>query len=147
MRIALMAVLLFGLVGTEVELLLLKHTDGFWQMVPVVLLGVGILAAIWCAAAPGRASLHSLRVVMAVYLVGGMVGTVQHFIGNIGYARDSNPSLAGADLFREAVMGSTPMLAPGTMIQLAIIGLLFTFRHPALRAGGRSQISAPRTTD
>jgi len=30
-------------------------------------------------------------------------------------------------LFREAMMGATPALAPGAMIQIGLIGLLYAF--------------------
>ncbi len=38
-------------------------------------------------------------------------------------------------------MGSTPTLAPGTMVQFALIGLLFAFRHPRLSAASTESTS------
>jgi len=131
LRRALVAILIFGLFGIEVELFLLKHTDGFWQLVPVVLVGVTLLLAAWATISPGPTSLGILRVVMAVFLVVGVTGVYQHFTGNIGYEKESNPGLAGVELYKAAMMGSTPLLAPGVMIQLGLIGLLYTYRHPA----------------
>jgi hypothetical protein len=43
------------------------------------------------------------------------------------------PSLTGFELFREAISGATPTLAPGAMLHLGLLGLLYTFRHPALK--------------
>jgi hypothetical protein len=129
-RKALAAVLIFGLFGTEVELFLLKHTDGAWQLVPVVLVGATLLLAVWAAARPGPLTLGILRVVMGVFLIVGITGIILHFTGNVGYERESNPGLGGADLYRAAMMGSTPLLAPGVMIQLGLVGLLYTYRHP-----------------
>jgi hypothetical protein len=131
-RRALAAILIFGLFGTEVELFLLKHTDGFWQLVPVVLVGLTLLLAIWAAMQPSPTSLGILRTVMAVFLVVGVIGVYQHFTGNVGYEKESNPGLAGSELYSAAAMGSTPLLAPGVMLQLGLIGLLYTYRHPAL---------------
>ena len=131
-RKALIAILIFGLVGTEVELFLLKHTDGFWQSVPVALMGGAFLLVAWAAARPGPASLGIFRVVMGVFLVAGVIGVYQHFTGNVGYEQESNPGLGGAELYKAAAMGSTPLLAPGVMLQLGFIGLLYTYRHPAL---------------
>ena len=130
-RRALLAILVFGLVGTEVELFLLKHTDGFWQLVPVALVGATLLLAIWVAVQPSPASLGTLRAVMGVFLIAGIIGVVQHFTGNVGYEKESNPGLGGAELYKAALMGSTPLLAPGVMLQLGLIGLLYTYRHPA----------------
>lgn len=131
-RRALAAILIFGLVGTEFELVLLKHTDGFWQLVPVVLVGLTLVLAVWATIAPGRASLGILQIVMSVFLVVGIVGVYQHLTGNIAYEKESNPGLAGAELYKAAMMGSTPLLAPGVLLQLGLIGLLYTYRHPAL---------------
>lgn len=130
-RWALAAILIFGLFGIEVELFLLKHTDGFWQLLPVALVGATMLIAGWTAMRPTPASLGIFRVVMGVFLLVGLVGVYQHFTGNIGYEKESNPGLAGAELYRAAAMGSTPLLAPGAMLQLGLIGLLYTYRHPA----------------
>ena len=131
-RRALLAILALGLVGTEIELFLLKHTEGFWQLVPVFLVGASLFVALWVWLKPGPLSIGTLRVVMGVFLISGIVGTVQHFTGNVGYEKESNPGLAGAELYKLAAMGSTPLLAPGVMLQLGLIGLLYTYRHPAL---------------
>jgi hypothetical protein len=40
-------------------------------------------------------------------------------------------------LFREALSGATPALAPGTMVQFGLLGLLYTYRHPRLDAAER----------
>jgi hypothetical protein len=132
MRRALLAILAFGLVGTLIELFLLKHTDGFWQLVPVVVLGASLLVVLWAWLTPSSASLRTLGAVMGVFLIAGIIGVVQHFTGNMGHERESNPGLAGAELYKLAAMGSTPLLAPGVMLQLGFIGLLYTYRHPAL---------------
>ena len=136
-RRALLTILVVGLVGAEIELLLLKHTDGFWQLVPVVAVAIAIAVVVWCVAAPSVPALTALRMVMVVFLIAGVVGVIQHFTGNIGYEKESNPGLAGAELYRAAAMGSTPLLAPGVMLQIGLVGLLFAFRHPALTKATR----------
>ena len=125
-------VLLIGLIGTEAELLLLKHFDGFWQLVPVVSIGGATLILAWYAIATSRPSIRALQLVMVVFVLAGLVGTIQHFRGNIEHERESDPSVSGADLYKRAMMGSTPALAPGAMIQLGLLGLLLTYKHPRL---------------
>lgn len=137
LRRALLLILWVGLAGTEIELLLLAHTDGKWQLVPVVLAGVAMVVLLWYAVRQSRASLRSLQAVMIVFLIAGLVGVYQHFDGNVAYERESDPSLSGLALYKSAVMGATPTLAPGVMIQLALIGLAFAFRHPALNGSVR----------
>lgn len=144
-RRALLAILLVGLIGTEIELLLLKHTDGFWQLVPVGLLGLTLILAVWCGARPGRPALRALQAVMVLFLVSGGVGIIQHMLGNLRDEAESNPGLGGRGLYAAAAMGATPLLAPGIMLQLGLVGLLFTFRHPALARSGGPDSSHSRT--
>lgn len=126
----LMIILIVGLAGTVVELLLLKHTDGIWQLAPVLLMVAAMAVVGWNAVTRSPASRRALQAAMSLLVLCGAVGMIQHYRGNIAYERDSNPSLSGAELYRSAFLGSTPALAPGAMIPLGLIGLLFAFRHP-----------------
>ena len=135
LRRALLAVLVLGLVGIEVELLLLKHTDGIWQLIPLILVALSLVILLGYAITKHPVALRCHKALMWIFLLSGIVGAVQHYRGNIGYERDSDPSLSGMALYRRALSGSTPALAPGTMIQLGLLGLLFAFRHPRLAPG------------
>jgi hypothetical protein len=137
----LVIVLLVGLAGTVVELFLLKHTDGVSQLAPVVLMAVAIPILGWSVWVRSFASVRVLQVVMALLVLCGVVGVILHFSGNLGYERESNPSLSGVELYRSALLGSTPALAPGALIPLGMIGLLLTFRHPALARSKRGEDS------
>jgi len=70
-RRGLLAILVLGLVGTEIELFLLKHTDGFWQIAPLALIGAGIVVVGWCALTESAASLKVLNVVMITFMLSG----------------------------------------------------------------------------
>ncbi len=131
-RSLLLAVLAFGMAGTEIELLLLEHTDGYWQLTPVVVFGVGLAAIIWWLIARGRTSLRVLQGVMALFVASGIAGIILHYNGNVEFELEMMPGVRGFDLFGKAMMGATPALAPGAMIQLGLMGLLYTFRHPVL---------------
>jgi len=145
LRQALLVLLVIGTVGTIVELLLLKHTDGFWQLAPLLLCALILADLAWFGVARSAASLRALQGIMLLTLLSGGIGVIQHFRGNVTYASESNPSLSGRDLYVEAVMGSTPTLAPGVMVQLALIGLAFAFRHPRLRgATSEGDLPTPR---
>jgi hypothetical protein len=132
MRRLLLATLLLGLAGTLAELLLLAHTDGALQLAPVLLVGLALGTLIWYGLARSRASLRTLQGVMLLMLVSGMVGVWLHFGANVEWERESNPSLGGLALYRAALAGAMPVLAPGSMVQLALVGIAFTWRHPAL---------------
>lgn len=144
LRQALLLILLFGNVGIAAELWLLKHTDGVWQWMPLILTALSTIGVAWVAAAPTPTSLRALQAVMVLCIASGAVGVVQHFLGNMTYASESNPSLAGRELYIEAIFGSTPALAPGAMTQLGLIGLAFAFRHHGLR--GRAAEDTHTTT-
>jgi hypothetical protein len=131
-RKALLAIMFLGFTGTWAELLLLKHTDGFWQLVPVILTLGGSALVAWCWVSDRAASVRTLQMVSGLLLASGIVGVVQHLLGNIGHEQESNPGLAGYELYKLAAMGSTPLLAPGVMLQLGLLGVLYAYRHPAL---------------
>lgn len=129
----LMWILLLGLVGLEVELFLLKHTDGVWQILPLVLLGAGLVVVAWYAGRRSALSARVLQGAMWLYIASGVAGTLLHFKGNVVYEQESNPGLSGRELYRGAVQGSTPTLAPGAMIQLGLLGLIVVFSGNLLR--------------
>lgn len=137
-RRLLLATLVVGLIGTETELLMLKHIEGFYQLIPIVLIGVALVCLLWYGVSRSAAALKALQGLMIVFLASGVAGAVLHYIRNLADARESDPSLSGNALYISATMGSTPALAPGTMIQLALIGLAFAFRHPAFGAGSET---------
>lgn len=125
-----------GSAGTGAELLLLEHTEGVWQKAPLVLIAAGCIAAGLLAARPGAALLRLFRLTMGVFVAAGMAGVVLHYRGNVEFERELRPGIAGMELFREAMTGATPALAPGTMILLGAIGLTYSYRHPAATERG-----------
>jgi hypothetical protein len=69
---------------------------------------------------------------MALFLLSGVVGMALHFQVNMEFQREMDPALTGLALFQKSILAKTPpALAPGAMIQLGLIGLAYTFRHPA----------------
>jgi hypothetical protein len=139
-RMALLAILAIGVAGTGIELLLLKHTEDWWQWAPIVMLAVALVVSVAVAVAPVAAWVRTLQLLMLLFVVTGIVGTWLHYAGNVEWELERMASLSGMELFRAAMMGATPALAPGTMVQLGLIGLLYTYRHPALAR--RSQQSS-----
>ena len=131
-RLALLAILGIGVLGTGVELLLLKHTEDWWQWAPIVMLGGALIVNVAVAVKPVVGTVRALQGLMLLFVVTGLVGTWLHYAGNVEWELERMASLGGMELFRAAIMGATPTLAPGTMVQLGLIGLLYTYRHPAL---------------
>ena len=132
-RRILLAILLVGLAGITVELLLLNHVEDFYQLVPVVLSGVAALTAALAAQRPSPRTVRLFQGVMALLLLSGAVGVVLHFQVTMEFQLEMDPTLAGMALFKKAIVAKAPpALAPGAMTQLGLIGLAYTFRHPAL---------------
>lgn len=132
-RILLFALVL-GLIGMPAELLLLGHFEDAWQMVPLVLMGTGLLVLAWHAIRPGPGTVRGVRMLMVLFVVAGVVGTWLHYASNAEFELEITPEIARWPLFKAAIAGALPVLAPGSMIQLGLIGLAWCFRHPALGA-------------
>ena len=126
------ALLCFGAVGLIADLLLDGHYDDPWQFAPLVLLVAAlVVTAAALRRAPGRRGRRVLRVVMASCVAAGAVGVWLHYDGNTEFERERDPAIGGLALFREAVTGATPVLAPGALAQLGLLGLLFASTLPA----------------
>ena len=139
-RKMLLAILLLGVAGVIAELLLMGHVEDVYQLIPVALGGAAIVMSAIVAVRPAPGPLRLFQAVMALMIVSGMLGAWLHFQVNMEFQLEMDPSLAGMQLFRKAILAKTPpALAPGAMLQLGLIGLAYTFRHPALqRQGGAS---------
>jgi hypothetical protein len=134
--------LLAGCAGTLLELLLIGHDEMPTQLAPLALLGAGILVTMWALMRPRRAAIRMLRLLMVLFVAGGIVGVILHYRGNVAFELEMSPSRAGLSLMAKALTGATPVLAPGSMSLLGIVGLAFTYRHPALRSAGFSSKEA-----
>jgi hypothetical protein len=122
----------FGILGLLLELILLEHTESLWQWIPLAALAGGFVAGTLVAVRPSAATLRLFQAVMVLFLGAGLLGLYLHFQGNLAFERETDPSLQGLALYWAALRGATPALAPGALAQLALLGLLYTFRHPSL---------------
>jgi hypothetical protein len=119
-----------GLLGTGVELLLLEHTEDLLQWIPLGLIALSLLALLWERIAGSGASLLVFRGLSLLSVASGALGVWLHYRGNVEFEIESVPGLEGFELFRAAMGGATPALAPGTMILLGVLGLLSTMGRP-----------------
>ncbi len=132
-RRLLLGVILIGIAGLAAELVLLEHTEDTLQWVPLVSLAVGFVLALAVAFRPSPATLRPFQAVMAAFVVAGALGVYLHLRGNVEFELESDPKLRGLPLVWAALKGATPSLAPGALAQLGLLGLVLTYRHPALR--------------
>ena len=129
LRRFLLAIFLLGVAGISGELWLMGHYEDFYQQIPLALsvLSLAAVGAVLLRPSPGTINLF--RVIMAVFILSGVIGAILHFQVNMEFQLEMDPSLQGVNLYKKAILAKTPpALAPGAMIQLGLIGLALTFR-------------------
>jgi hypothetical protein len=131
LRQILFALLLAGIVGLAAELLLLEHTESWTQWIPLVVLPAGFVSSMWLLFRPGPLALKTFQVIMGTFVMAGVAGFYFHYAGNVEFAVERDSALSGARLVWEALRGATPSLAPGALAQLGLLGLAYTYAHPA----------------
>ena len=109
----LLLTLAVGMAGMTTELLLIGHVESVQQLIPVVLLGLGVAVLAWHAASPRAITVRTLQVTMVLFL-------------------------RGFEMIQKTLTGATPVLAPGSMTLLGLIGLTYSYRHPCLYTDAQS---------
>ncbi len=123
-------IFVLGSVGLGAELLLLEHFKEWRQQVPLALLVLGLILLAVHLVYKGPVVLRLFRLMMLEFVLGGIVGVWIHFDANLDFELEMYSKLSGWDLISRSAHGALPVLAPGALIQLGLIGLLYTYRHP-----------------
>jgi cation transport ATPase len=134
LRRVLLWIVLIGAGGLLLELLLIEHFESLSQFVPLVLLVVVLGLSGWLMVRQSRVAVRIFQAVMLLCVAAGVLGVYLHYAGNVEFELEREPLRHGLDLFWEAIRGATPALAPGALSQLGLLGLAYSFRHPALRS-------------
>lgn len=132
-RRLLLALIVIGASGLLAELFLLEHTESGFQWLPLLVLGATILATIAVATRPSRGLVRTFQSLMVVAVLVGALGVYLHYDGNTEFELEMDPNVRGLGLLWSALHGATPALAPGALVQLGLLGLIATYRHPLLR--------------
>ena len=132
LRRLLLAIILVGLAGTATDLLLIGHDEDAWQVIPLAVLFLAMLASVGVIATrirSGTAAVRLFQITMVLLIVSGAMGSVLHYRANMEFKREMDPSLSGFALFSSVVQAqSPPALAPGNMTLLGLFGLACAFR-------------------
>ena len=139
LRRLLLALVALTALGLIVELVLLEHTESLWQWLPFGVLAAGLANVAVVARRPSPRALRALQGVMALFVVVGALGVLLHYQGNVEFELERDPSARGLTLLWRSLTGATPALAPGALAQLGLLGLAYTYRHPALRRARRDR--------
>jgi hypothetical protein len=128
LRLWILGVIALGLIGTMTELLLLEHDEEALQFVPLVLMTLGALTLLWYYVRKDTTSLRALQIVMGLFVLSGFVGMAAHFHGSMEYQLELNPDLSTEELLDKILHAKAPpLLAPGMMIQMGLLGLAYAF--------------------
>jgi len=134
LRLWILGVLVLGLLGTVVELVLLSHYEQPVQLVPVVLLVLALLVLAWHVMGHSAASLRVLMGLMILFVLAGFAGFAAHFYGSAEFQLDLEPSLSTWELLEKVMRAKAPpLLAPGMMMQLGLLGLAYVFSDERYR--------------
>lgn len=128
-------VLTVAFVGTLIELVLLEHDETVVQLIPLLLLAAAVFLLVWVIVRPRPIAVVLFRVVMALTIVGGLLGLVLHFRANLEFQRELTPTAQVNELFWKILAAKAPpALAPAVLAQLGCLGLIYAYRLPVVGA-------------
>jgi len=78
---------------------------------------------------------------MILFIASGILGIGLHYKARMEFKLEMNPELSGTKLFLETIRGATvpPVLAPGVMIQLGLLGLAYAYAHKTMIAAAKNK--------
>ena len=132
LRRGVLLIFLLGTVGLGTELLLLGHFEEWRQQIPLALLAFGLVLVAARLFYRDAIILRLFRLTMLAFVLGGIVGLWFHLSSNMEFELEMHPTLSGLELLFKALGGAMPALAPGALVQLGLIGFLYTYQHPVL---------------
>jgi hypothetical protein len=73
-------------------------------------------------------SLRALEIIMMLFVVAGFAGIAAHFRGSAEFQLDLNPSMTAWELVEKVMRAKAPpLLAPGMMLQMGLLGLAYVY--------------------
>lgn len=130
LRRAILIILVLGMTGTFAELILLVHYEDLKQLIPLGLIAFALLLLFLHLAVPRPWSLFVFQGTMVLFVIAGMLGVFLHYEGSKEFQLEMDPSLTGMNLFWKAAQTKAPpKLAPGLMVQLGLLDLVYAFTH------------------
>jgi hypothetical protein len=127
-RRVILGVLVLGMSGLLAELALIAHYEDAAQWIPIALLAAGlIILTVDLVVARGWTQLL-VQLTMVLLVAAGALGIYFHFNGSREFQLEMDPQMRGISLVWHVLRAkSPPTLAPGSMVQLGILGLGYAF--------------------
>ncbi len=124
---AIAAVVCLGTVG---DLALLGHYESPPQLVPFALCAVGLVASLVGAFKPSKNGLRFVWLSAGIIVLGAAFGLWEHFEHNYVFESEIRPNAGVRELLTHAIVGASPILAPGALMVLSTLLALAAWRHP-----------------
>jgi hypothetical protein len=94
---------------------------------------LSLVVIAWHVLRPSPAAVRALQAAMILLIAASAAGISLHFNGAAEFQLEVDPSLGWRELAAKVVRAhAPPLLAPGALLQLGLIGLIHTYRHPRL---------------
>jgi len=123
-----LAVLVLGLLGTVTELILLEHYEKPVQLVPLVLIALALVVIVWHVMKRDAGSRFAFVAVMTLFVLAGFAGFAAHFVGSAEFQLELDPAMSTWTLVEKVLRAKAPpLLAPGMMLQLGLLGLAYIY--------------------
>jgi hypothetical protein len=131
-RTLILAVLVLGMAGLLTELLLIAHFEDTAQWIPIILLAVGLIVVVADIILAAGWTQVAIQLTMVLMIAAGTLGIYFHFRGSREFQLEMDPQMRGARLVWHVLRAkSPPTLAPGSMLQLGLLGLGYAYlRRP-----------------
>ena len=125
--------LIFMALATITELYLIEHFEDSWQLVPIIIIALIIIATGWLIRHPSPLSFNIFRLLLLASVLSGFAGIYFHLKANIEFETEMHPDQAFSTTLVESLSGALPALAPGSMIVFALFGYIYLLLNNKLR--------------
>jgi hypothetical protein len=123
-----LTVLILGMGGLLAELSLIAHYEDLTQSIPIALLAAGLVVVLMDLGARRQWTRLLIQIVMVSIVAAGALGIYFHFHGSREFQIEMDPQMRGTRLVWHVLRAkSPPTLAPGSMVQLGILGLGYAY--------------------
>lgn len=123
-----LALCLLGVVTTPIELALMHHDKDKDQIMPFVFLSLAAIGVVAAWFRPNARVLRGVRVLMVLVVLGSGIGMMEHLKANY---QDATRGGGSPNWIEDVFGGFAPLLAPGILAQVGLLGFAFTYKHPA----------------
>ena len=113
---------LFMTIGTLLELYLLNHYENILQLIPVFCIAIALINSMFIYFRRSKASFNIFKIVLFLTSISGISGVFFHLQANYEFEQEIKPTANFWELFLESISGAFPVLAPLSMVVLALIG-------------------------